>query len=216
MLTYFKTGTSAGEWAQDKQKIALNATPVDFGTWVNFRDQFKKHFIPAHSVLEATNAMYTSRMGVRPFSEWYQEWSTYAARSGANEETQMFTFRKALPMALHQKIMGITPQPTTLEGLADKVREFDRIWRLYNNPAFTNSNRSRGPSNRALTTADEELTQVYATAFHGASKPQVGGKLSKEEKDHHFKEKLCFYCGRPNHTAKECRTKASAQSQGQG
>ncbi|KAH8981092.1 hypothetical protein EDB86DRAFT_3087388 [Lactarius hatsudake] len=31
-LTHFKTGTSAGDWAQDKQKKALEATPIEFGT----------------------------------------------------------------------------------------------------------------------------------------------------------------------------------------
>jgi hypothetical protein len=33
-LTYFKIGTSAGEWAQDLQKKALAHTPISFGTWV--------------------------------------------------------------------------------------------------------------------------------------------------------------------------------------
>ena len=112
---------SAGEWAQDQQKKALAQTPVSYGTWTAFKDTFKKHFIPAHSTLEATNLMYMSKMGRRPFNEWYQDWLTYDSRSGANEETQMFTFRKALPLALHQKIMGVSPQPTTLEGLAEKA-----------------------------------------------------------------------------------------------
>jgi len=40
------------------------------------------------------------------------------------------------------------------------------------------------------------------------------GKLSKEEKDRRYKEKLCFYCGKPNHTAKECRTKTLQMNQG--
>jgi hypothetical protein len=30
-------------------------------------------------------------------------------------------------MALHHKIMGVSPQPTTLEGLAEKARKFDRL-----------------------------------------------------------------------------------------
>src|SRR6266702_2294423 len=85
-LTYFKIGMSAGEWAQDRQKTALAATPIDFGTWADFKATFKKHFIPEYTKLEATNAMYTSRMGSRPFNEWYQEWSMYASRSGANEK----------------------------------------------------------------------------------------------------------------------------------
>jgi len=138
-LTYFKISMTAREWAQDRQKTALAATPVDFGTWADFKAAFKKHFIPEYTKLEATNAMYTSKMGGRPFNEWYQEWSTYTSRSRANDETKMFAFRKALPQALHQKIIGVSPQPTTLEGLAEKAREFDCIWRLYSNPSFTNS-----------------------------------------------------------------------------
>jgi hypothetical protein len=208
-LTYFKIGTSAGEWAQDLQKKALTRTLISFGTWATFKDGFKKHFIPAHLALEATNAMYTSKMGGRPFNEWYQDWSTYASRSGANEDTQMFAFRKALPMALHQKIMGVSPQPTTLEGLAEKAREFDRLWCMYSNPAFT---RNSGPRNRALTTEEDHIHANVAMT----SCPQMGGKISKEEKDRHFKEKLCFYCGKPNHTAKECQVKKSQLSQGSG
>ena len=205
-LTYFKIGTSAGEWAQDQQKKALALSPVNFGTWATFKSDFQKQFIPAHSKIEATNAMYTSRMGTRPFNEWYQDWSTYAARSGANEETQMFAFRKALPMALHQKIIGVSPQPTTLADLVEKAREFDRVWRLYSNPAFT---RNSGPRNRAMTTEDDHI-QANATT---TPRPQMG-KISKEEKDRRFKEKLCFYCGKANHTARECRVKKSQFAQG--
>jgi hypothetical protein len=208
-LTYFKIGTSAREWAQDLQKKALDRTPVSFRTWATFKDGFKKHFIPAHSALEATNAMYTSKMGGRPFNEWYQDWSTYASRSGANEDTQMFAFQKALPMALHQKIMGVSPQPTTLEGLAEKAREFNHLWHMYSNPAFT---RNSGPRNHALTTEEDHIQANVATT----SRPQMGGKISKEEKDRCFKEKLCFYCGKPNHTAKECQVKKSQLSQGSG
>jgi hypothetical protein len=174
-LTYFKIGTSAGEWAQDLQKKALARTLISFGTWATFKDGFKKHFIPAHLALEATNAMYTSKMGGRPFNEWYQDWSTYASRSGANEDTQMFAFQKALPMALHQKIMGISPQPTTLEGLAEKAHEFDRLWRMYSNPAFTRNSR---PRNRALTTEEDHIQANVATT----SRPQMGGKISKERR----------------------------------
>jgi hypothetical protein len=208
-LTYFKIGTSAGEWAQDLQKKALDRTPVSFRTWATFKDGFKKHFIPAHLALEATNAMYTSKMGGRPFNEWYQDWSTYASRSGANEDTQMFAFRKALPMALHQKIMGVSPQPTTLEGLAEKARKLDRLWRMYSNPAFT---RNSGPRNCALTTEEDHIQANVATT----SRPQMGGKILKEEKDRRFKEKLCFYCRKPNHMAKECQVKKSQLSQGSG
>ena len=72
-------------------------------------------------------------MGTHHFSKWYQEWSTYASQFGANEETKMFAFREALPQALHQETLGVSPQPTTLDDLVEKAREFNHIWQLYSN-----------------------------------------------------------------------------------
>jgi hypothetical protein len=57
-----------------------------------------------------------------PFHEWYQEWSTYAARSGANDTTKMYTFQQALPQGLNDKLLGVTPIPTSLTGLVDNAR----------------------------------------------------------------------------------------------
>ena len=207
-LTYFRIGTPAGDWAQDKQKAALTLVPIDFGTWADFKASFEKHFIPAHTKLDATNAMYTSRMGARPFNEWYQEWSTHAARSGANEETQMFAFRKAIPMALHTKLVGITPQPATLADLVEKARDLDRIWRLYGSQT-TNRNTSRRPTNTRAMFTEEDASQVNATTTN----PQRRGKLTSAEKARRVKEKLCFYCGKPNHTLKECKAKTEAMNQ---
>ena len=206
-LTYFKLKTAAGEWAHDKQKEALARTPVDFGNWADFKTAFKKQFIPAHSRLEATNNMYTFRMGTHHFSEWYQEWSTYTSRSGANKETKMFAFRKVLPQALHQKILGVPPQPTTLDDLVEKAREFDRIWRLYSNPAFTGStSRQGGFKSRAATTEDDTQVNAFTQKFE---------KLSKEEKNRCFKNKLCLYCGKPGHMSRECCLKRSNQGNNQ-
>jgi len=45
-LTHFRISTAAGEWAQDRQKTALSQTPVDFGSWADFKTTFDKHFVP--------------------------------------------------------------------------------------------------------------------------------------------------------------------------
>jgi hypothetical protein len=37
----------------------------------------------------------------------------------------MYAFRKNLNPALHQKIIQITPQPTTLVALVDKAQDLD-------------------------------------------------------------------------------------------
>ena len=89
----------------------------------------------------------------------------------------MFAFRKALPQALHQKILGVSPQPTTLDDLVEKAREFDHIWRLYSNPAFTGStSRPQGGFKNRAAITEEDSTQVNAFA-------QKFKTLSKEEKD---------------------------------
>jgi hypothetical protein len=212
-LTYFKIGTPAGEWAHDRQSAALSATPINFGTWADFQTRFKAHFVPAHTELEATQYLHTNKMGNRPFNEWYQEWSTQAECSSSNAHSKMFCFRKAIPPALHQKILGVNPAPDTMDALVALAREFDLNHRLYTTPS-DNFGRNRGPRNRALV-AETGDTQVHAMST--SPRPQLNmGKISEAEKQCHYKEKLCFYCGKPGHTAKECRIKQSSRGCGQG
>ena len=45
-LTHFKVGTQAGNWASDRMATALSANPVTYGTWVQFKADFKEQFIP--------------------------------------------------------------------------------------------------------------------------------------------------------------------------
>jgi hypothetical protein len=202
-LTYFKATTSAAEWARERQKAAFKTSPPNFGSWATFKTDFSAHFIPAESVLESTQKMHTMQMGNQEFNSWYQEWSTHAARAGVDDFTKMYAFRRALPRGLHTKLLGITPQPTTMKDLVDKTREFDRIWRLYGKDTSTTRTDTRSRRTRAVTTAEEgSSTQINYANLEAAE-----GKISKAEKDRRYKEKLCFYCGKPGHTARECRMK---------
>jgi hypothetical protein len=63
--------------------------------------------------------------------------------------------------------------------------------------------------------AENGDTQVHATST--SPRPQLNmGKISEAEKQRRYKEKLCFYCGKPGHTAKECHIKQSSRGHGQG
>ena len=215
-LTYFKVGTPAGEWARDKQKTALAANPVDFGSWRDFKKQYDTHFVPAQSQLQAVQAMHNLRMGGRTFNDWYQEWSTHASRSGVDENTKMFAFRKNIPMALHEKIIALHPQPTTLKDLVEKASAFDQVWRVYRPQ---NSGRSRGYNARATAMGQEEDAQINLFQPEEGDRRPSGnaatvGKVSRQEKDRRFKEKLCFYCGKPGHQVRDCRVKKSQSGAG--
>jgi hypothetical protein len=184
-LTHFKLGTSAGEWAKDRQQAALANSPPDFGSWQDFQDAFKAHFIPVDQKLLSTQLLHTMKMGNKPFFEWYQEWSTHANRSGANDETKMYAFRQNIPAALHQKIIGVSPPPTTLTRLVELAKEFDQMWRMYNTPRTSSSNSffNRRQPNVRSTNSDEQEDPAIALAGFPPNSPKFT-KLSQDEKDH--------------------------------
>ena len=201
-LTYFKAGTSAAEWARERQKTAFAAAGgVDFGTWAAFKKDFSDHFIPAESILESTQKMHTMRMGNREFNDFYQEWSTHASRSGVDDHTKMYAFRQALPQALHNKILGVSPQPTTLAGVVEHTRQFDHLWQVYQK-STTPHNDTCPQCTRAVAIEEGSSTQINYANLEAAE-----GKISKEEKERRYKAGLCFYCGKGKHLAKECHRK---------
>jgi hypothetical protein len=167
---------------------------------------YKKHFVPADTQLEAGALMHNLHQGNQPFNTWYQTWYTHASRAGVDENTRMFAFRRNLNQALHNKLIALSPQPTTLANLVQKAREFDRVYQLYNSPAFTQ--RQPGIRTRGSTTEDAPQINYSGTP---QTPSQQRGPLSKEERERHFKEKLCLYCGKPNHIAKNCRQKQNPQ-----
>jgi len=133
-LTYFKQGTQAGDWASDHITTILARNPVNYRTWDNFRDAFKAQFIPPETQNEAIQNIHNTPQRNQEFSEWYQEWSRYARRANVDEATKMYAFRRALDTALHNKLLQLSLMPTTLAGLVEKAREFDRNWRTFAGP----------------------------------------------------------------------------------
>ena len=201
---------------ETSKKTALAANPIDFGSWRNFKKNYDTHFVPAQSQLQAVQAMHNLRMGGRMFNDWYQEWSTHASRSGIDENTKMFAFRKNILMALHEKIIALHPQPTTLKDLVEKASAFDQVWHVYHPQ---NSGQSCGYNARATAIGQEEEAQINLfQPKEGDRRPSRNaatvGKVSHQEKDHRFKEKLCFYCSKPGHQVRDCQVKKSQPGMG--
>jgi hypothetical protein len=80
-LTYFKLRTQAREWASDRMATALAAAPQTYGTWANFKADFKAQFIPPQTQLDAITKIHNLPMGGKEFNVWFQEWSQYKRRS---------------------------------------------------------------------------------------------------------------------------------------
>src|SRR6266404_1916949 len=167
-----------------------------------FKTAFDKHFVPVITTDLAQQHMFDMKQGAHQFNEWYQEWSTFPACSGVNEDTH--AFKHNLNNGIHQKLLGVSPTPTTLANLVSKACEFNRTYEIYQ------SQNPRGPppptKNCNLVT---EETQINAAV---PQHPKPFSKLTAEEKGHHFKNKLCLFCGKPSHMAHTCHKKQSADS----
>jgi len=127
----------------------------------------------------------------------------------------MYAFRRCINTALQQKLVALSPQPATLPDLVDKARDLDRSFRMFAPRSYTPSTgggRGRGHFTPQIQAIEEEepTAEINATCgrgqFQGRSRGTSfrQGKLSPEERERRFREKLCMYCGKPGHVATNC------------
>ena len=206
-LTYFKQGTQAGDWASDRIATALAVNPTDYGTWQAFKDAFKAQFIPPETQIEAIKKVHNTPQKNREFNEWYQEWSKYARRANIDDATKMYAFRSALNTALHNKILQLSPIPTTLAGLVEKAREFNKNWHTFARPTRSFQCSRNNVRIQEISGENSEIntTTQRCTSFGcGRGRGRSHGRLSPEEREHRFKLNLCLYCAEPGYHATEC------------
>jgi len=211
-LTYFKQGTQAGDWASDHIATILARNPVNYGTWDDFRDAFKAQFIPPETQNEAIQNIHNTPQRNWEFSKWYQEWSRYARWANVDKATKMYTFRRALDTALHNKLLQLSPMPTMLARLVEKAREFDKNWHT-----FTGPTRGFWQQNLRIWEILEEESEINAfprpSPFGQNWGRGCGGgcghgcgrrRLTPEERKCRINNNLCLYCGIPGHIAINC------------
>jgi len=107
--------------------------------WNDFKTTFEKQFIPLAAQIEAIQKMHDTWMGINDFATWFQEWSTQARRTGVDQTTKMWAFRCNLLAGLQAKLLTLSPQPTTLDDLVEKVWEFDCNWQIFGGSSRTSA-----------------------------------------------------------------------------
>ena len=88
----------------------------------------------------------------------------------------MYAFRRALNQALNQKLVNISPQPTTLDALVEKARDLDRNWHIY--AASLSEQSDRTPRRNSNARVREILGEEAPNAEINAT--QNRGKLRKK------------------------------------
>ena len=157
--------------------------------------------------------MHSLKMGNRPFSDWYQEWSTHTSRSKANEETKMYAFRQNIPAPLHGKILGVHPAPTTMTRLVNLAKDFDQTWHMYNTRSSrSSSNYTCNPNVRAANPDEPDDPSISLANFPPRDPNPRSKKLTQEEKAKRRREGCCMYCGKKGHWQDKCPNKPSRPS----
>src|ERR1700741_1794378 len=107
----------------------------------------------------------------------------------------------------------ITPQPTTLNDLVEKVREIDKNWQIYGQgqtgaPRRSFTRRGRGIA-EITTESPNSIVEVAANQTRGRGRGRGSnfprrGRLSPEERSRLITNILGRYCGAAGHRAKVC------------
>jgi hypothetical protein len=69
-----------------------------------------------------------------------------------------------------------------------------------------------GPMPMDLDSAQKKRGNIQSGKFKGKHRDRTAGKISDKEREKRFKDKLCLYCGKPGHIAKDCKAKKQINS----
>ena len=118
----------------------------------------------------------------------------------------MYAFCQALNQALNQKLVNISPQPTTLDALVKKARDLDRNWCIYAAPLSDRLDWTphRNTNARVREISGEEAPNAEINATQNRGKIRRKGQLTPAEQKHRMDNNLCLYCGKPGHRAIVC------------
>lgn len=194
-LSFMTEGTAAS-WAHQKSSRALavvNGHHYGWGTWEQFKAEFDRAFNYGDHALRARQNLQSLRQ-TGSVDKYISEFRTHWGVSGINENSALIGyFQTGIKPALMKQIFAMEHVPSTIEGWIEKASLFDSNFRMAQ--AISRGNSYQTPP---------QYQNKYKP-YHGA-KPRDpnamdidGVTLSREEKDRHFKEGLCFECGNKGH-----------------
>ena len=153
------------------------------------------------------------------FSIYFAEFNHYVQDTGYNDEVKKFMLMVRLSEELKGLLVHSDTQNMSLQKLASHCQKLDN-WYWAN---LATSSQSIQPQNTVyftslancffISTSSPSSSPVYASLssveFMNLSAAQIRpwGSLALEKKNQHWENRLCLYCGQPNHIATVCSSK---------
>lgn len=178
-------------------------------TYFDFSEEMKRVFDPVRPEREAARKLFSIKQGSRPVTDYIINFHALMPSCNWNDEALFDAFYQGLSEDIKDEIAARDP-PKTLRALEQLATRIDQRLRE------RRRERSTPYYQRRVSTV-----QVSPCTFPQASSPppecpeepmQLGRtKLSAEERERRFRNRLCFYCGEKNHRALNCPLKGQAQ-----
>jgi hypothetical protein len=234
-LTKLKEGGQ--RWATPIADAFLNGNPLPqiCTDWGTFEDSFGMTFFNPHEEQDNETKWHDLKH-VTSVAQYIIEFRDLMSRLGFNEAgmepANRLTFLKGLKPRVQAEMhkMGV---PVSLQGCMEMALRIDTAqylsFKATQGTGFTSpriqkpaSGRSAMPGTKSASTSTGGAQQPMYT--YGRSPPPgqapafkqepVAGarpRITPEERDRRARERLCFYCTQPGHTARTCPHKVGAQ-----
>ena len=194
---------------KDQASLAQQETKEIFGFYDKFQEKIKRVF---GDVEEKRNAERRLESLVQSTSaaHYASEFQQYAGRVDWNEPALIKEFYKGLKERVKDEIAK-DERDTDLQDLINRAIRIDNRQherKLEKKGEYrTHSSKQDNKVNTKSTYYGPMPMELDATRHKG--------KLSQKDRDHRMRNKLCLYCGKPGHQAKDCRAKRGQQKHAQ-
>jgi hypothetical protein len=203
MLSYMKEGM-AGHWKESfVHKYTNAAQELVTPSYNDFLLELKRTFEAADKEGDALTKLQTECMtGSETADQFTERFKQWVYESGLKEDRPLITyFQEAIPRSLRNNILLLENVPKTIQGWYDMARKLDNQYRYYK--AVSERTQDNQRNNRGN-------YRGRFRASYGSGRPSTStadpnamdiDRMTFEEREKHFKEKLCFVCHKPGHMA---------------
>ena len=212
-LSYF-TGSKASTWAQQFINKALKRTPIDYGTWANFKDEVKKRFVTTDPQGRAHFRITTIQQD-KGIDEYNAQFNVLAAEANVTDDNVLCYFYKAgLKDDIREALHLIHPLPTTLEQWQERAQTIDnqkQQSRMIANRARQLINKHQQHSDRSQPVRNQAMRTNPPPRLYSHSRPQqqqqrfTPRQMPMNRNTQGMDQALCWNCGKSGHFASQCR-----------